>query len=280
MFTTTGDLHCHSHYSDGAATISQLIGLAKQAGLDVLAITDHETFRGNDCAQILAEGTGLRILKGIEMSAMDPANGRSVHLLCYNPQRVDGIRALCAETADARFAAGVKMARRICQKYPVHMEQILNYTAVSEGLYKTHIMRPLVDLGYTDTYYGGPLFGQLLGPGGSCFEPIAYPSIYRAIEVARASGGWVVIAHPSVYRSMDLVGQLAAQGLIDGVEVDHPRNTEEDKRALRQLADQYGLLVTGGTDYHGHNPQKDHPLGTGTTGDAVLQKLLYSHPQK
>lgn len=273
----SADLHCHSRFSDGAMEIPQLLKLARQAGLDHLAITDHETFHGYDYAAELAAGYGLKIIKGIELSARDPANGRSVHVLCYLPRDTAEIEALCERTRRARMKAGFVMARRLCALYPqLTLEEIFARSYDSECLYKPHMMQALQQKGVAeDARYGGPLFHQLFDPGtGSCFEPIDYPSVYEVLEIARRSGGWVVLAHPSVYRSMELAEALCREGAVDGLEIDHPRNTEADKARLRQLAAEYGLLVTGGTDFHGHAPQKDNPLGTGNTSGDQLEIIL------
>ena len=85
--------------------------------------------------------------------------------------------------------------------------------------------------------------------------------------------GVAVLAHPSVYHSMPLARELIAAGRLDGVEIDHPRNTEEDKAELEQLAAEYGLIVTGGTDYHGMNTNTPHPVGTCTTADEQIARI-------
>ena len=101
----------------------------------------------------------------------------------------------------------------------------------------------------------------------------AYETVDDVLKLVQLCRGVVVFAHPSVYHSMELVRELAEQGRIDGVEIEHPRNTPEDKAELRQLAQTYGLIVTGGTDYHGMNTGKPHPLGTCKTEPEQLERI-------
>ncbi|HRM62150.1 MAG TPA: PHP domain-containing protein, partial [Gemmiger qucibialis] len=100
-----------------------------------------------------------------------------------------------------------------------------------------------------------------------------YEPVDTVLDVIKASRAVVVLAHPSVYHSMPLARELIAAGRLDGVEIDHPRNTEEDKAELEQLAAEYGLIVTGGTDYHGMNTNTPHPVGTCTTADEQIARI-------
>ena len=89
-----------------------------------------------------------------------------------------------------------------------------------------------------------------------------------------AAGAVLVFAHPTVYKSMPLVRQLAKEGVIDGIEVEHPRNSPEDRAECAALCEQYGLIHTGGTDFHGANHKVPHPVGTCTTADDQVARIL------
>ena len=95
----------------------------------------------------------------------------------------------------------------------------------------------------------------------------------EVLATAKASGGAVVFAHPTVYKSMPLVRELAAEGAIDGIEVDHPSNSPEDRAECVQLCREYGLVPTAGTDFHGRNHKVPHPIGTCTTPDETVTRL-------
>ena len=93
------------------------------------------------------------------------------------------------------------------------------------------------------------------------------------IATARAAKAVLVFAHPTVYKSMPLVRELAAAGMLDGIEVDHPRNSEADKAECRALCEQYGLIMTGGTDFHGSNTAHPRPVGSCTTADEQIARI-------
>ena len=101
------------------------------------------------------------------------------------------------------------------------------------------------------------------------------------LATARASGAVVVFAHPTVYKSMPLVRELVKEGMIDGIEVEHPRNSPEDKAECAALCAQYGLIHTGGTDFHGANHAHPHPVGTCiTTDDQIARIEELAHKRK
>ena len=103
---------------------------------------------------------------------------------------------------------------------------------------------------------------------------VKYPSVQEVLATAKAAGAVVVFAHPTVYKSMPLVRQLAKEGMIDGIEVEHPRNSPEDKAECAALCKQYGLIHTGGTDFHGANHKVPHPVGTCTTEEDQIARIL------
>ena len=266
-----GDLHCHSKLSDGSTGLDDIVFYAKRAGLDALAITDHDTMSGVPRAEILGRRYGLTVIPGVEISTFDPNTGRRVHILCYLPHKSDALAGLLERTLEERRRSGERMIENVSRYYPVTREHVLRYSAASNSIYKVHIMQALLDLGY-DTAIYGPLYQQLFSDhGGSCIEETAYPQLEEVLQAR----GVAVFAHPSVYQSMELVRQLAPSGLIDGIEVYHPRNKPEDQQELLELCRQHNLIVTGGTDFHGsYASRKANPLGTCVTDAANLKKLF------
>ena len=108
---------------------------------------------------------------------------------------------------------------------------------------------------------------------GKILHTPVYETVDTILNLIQECRGVAVLAHPSVYHSMPLARELIAAGRLDGVEIDHPRNTSEDKAELEQLAAEYGLIVTGGTDYHGMNTNTPHPVGTCTTADEQIARI-------
>lgn len=145
----------------------------------------------------------------------------------------------------------------------------------SGTLYKAHVMRVLWQYGLSDGMYNTvyrSLFGLRPVRGKILHTPV-YETVDTILNLIQECRGVAVLAHPSVYHSMPLARELIAAGRLDGVEIDHPRNTEEDKAELEQLAAEYGLIVTGGTDYHGMNTNTPHPVGTCTTADEQIARI-------
>ena len=276
-----GDLHCHSKLSDGSCGLEDLVFYSKRAGLDVLAVTDHDTIAGVSRAQVLGKRYGISIIPGVELSCKDPETGRRVHLLCYFPQEPQRLEGLLHRTQNSRKEAGLKMLERLMTLYPVTKEHVFRYSASSSGIFKVHLMQALLDLGYDKEIYG-KLYHQLFDSSSpSCIkEAVDYPTGDEGLEAIRSAKGLAVLAHPSVYRSMELLERLAKEGRLDGVELYHPRNTAEDQEHLRQIAAGCGLLTTGGTDFHGSYSSDPNPLATCISTQRQLQALYQAAQQR
>ena len=269
-----GDLHTHTNFSDGSSDIELLPKLAARAGLTHLAVSDHDTTLSAEYAYGHPVVQGVRMIPAVELTGFDVARGRRVHLLCYWPKLTPALKEFCALMAARRNAATEKSMEELEALYPQFCrEEAKAFSRRSGVTYNTHLIRLLFEYGYTDGIYK-ELYRELFGAGrGRELHDPAYEPVQAVLELARGTGGVVVLAHPSVYSSMELAAQLAAQGAIDGVEIDHPRNTPQDKAALHELARQYGLIVTGGTDFHGMHMSKPTPLGAMTTRDEMLARI-------
>ena len=276
-----GDLHCHSKLSDGSTSLEDIVFYAKRAGLDALAITDHDTLSGASRAQVLGKRYGITVIPGVEISTFDPDTQRRVHILCYLPLKPDRLAGLLLRTLEQRRISGEQMIQKVSRLYPVTREHILRYAAASNSIYKVHIMQALLDLGYDTSIYG-QLYAQLFSDsGGSCLVKTVYPSLEEVLQTVKQAHGIAVFAHPSVYRSMELVRRLAPSGFIDGIEVYHPRNTEEDQQELLTLCRQNGLLITGGTDFHGsYASRRANPLATCVTDEENLKGIFELHRKR
>lgn len=271
-----GDLHCHTRLSDGSMSIDDLIFYAKRAGLDFLSITDHDTMDGVVRASVLGKRYGISVIPGVELSCWDTARQRKVHILCYFPEKPDRLQGLFTQILDSRTRAGKKMIRAVTRYYPVTEEHIQRYTAGSKAIYKFHIMQALMDLGY-DTTIVGSLFADLFNSeNGLCFrEPEFYPDVYDALEIVHSAGAIPVLAHPVQYDSMELLTELAEKELIFGVEVYHPSLPESDSISLLEpVADRYGLIKTGGSDFHGFMRSRPNPIASRITYEDSINALF------
>ncbi len=270
-----GDLHTHSTFSDGAIHIDKLAPMAAWAGMTHLAVTDHDTFLAYDHAVEHPQQCGVQLIPATELSAWDFERGRKVHLLCYGPDKTPELQKHMEEIGAGRNRQQEKSISLLLEKYPFLTRDEIAAKAQDSGvLYKAHIMRTLRDYALTDKIFG-QTYQQLLGKQGSCRASKNYKaSVQDLLAAAHRARAVVILAHPGVYDSMELAYELAAQGLIDGVEIQHPGNSPAQQIELRNLAMEYNLIVTGGTDYHGMNNDKVCPIGSCNTNDAQLERLL------
>lgn len=271
-----GDLHNHSTYSDGSVPIYRLPLMAARAGLDAMAISDHDTALSAVYCYEHPKQDGVRLIPASELTGYDYARGHRVHLLCFWPN-VDepAFMRHCDIMRQRRNEVGLQSAREVEALYPqFRVEQALEYAQASGVLYKSCIMQALRELGLCETIYG-KLYSHLFGwqPRGVALHSPEYLPVEEVLATAKAAGGVVVFAHPTVYKSMPLVRQLAAEGMIDGIEVEHPDNSPEDRTECAELCERYGLIHTGGTDFHGSNHKNPQPVGTCVTADEQIARI-------
>lgn len=256
----TGDLHCHTTFSDGSEKPSQIIKYAQKFGVGCVAITDHDCLGGVEQAKRAAAGTatGIRVIGGVELSTYDYKNGKKVHILCYEPQKKEELLKMCTETLRRRQEASLAILEKLRRKYPLDLETAQAFQADSPILYKQHIMAALMHMGYTVSIFG-PLYNELFSrsEGWARVEP-RYPEAREVLKLASESGGVCVLAHPGVYHNFDILEELLPLGL-QGIEVWHPRQPDSDSQKAEAFAREHGLLMTGGTDFHGaHSSQPIH----------------------
>lgn len=266
----TGDLHCHTDFSDGSARPAELLDFAQRFRLDVVAITDHDCMTGARRAAELKSPVCL--LAGVEISTFDHQRGRKVHLLCYHPRKVGELTRLCDETLRERQRASFEILGRLKEKYPVDFDLVNACKGESPVIYKQHIVLALARMGYATSVFGS-LYSELFGRDGWALVEPRYPETLEAVKVAVASGGVCVLAHPGVYDSFDIAPALVEAG-VRGVEVFHPRQSERDTQRAQALAERYGLICTGGSDFHGMYASRVNPFASRVTPDAELRRLL------
>ncbi len=271
----TGDLHTHTTFSDGSTKADRLPFLAAAAGLTHLALSDHDSIQSVRCAYAGPVREGVHLIPATELSAYDYARARRVHLLCYWPDDCRALEEFAAMMAERRRTALLQSCRELEELCPsFRTEEALAYAADSGSLYKADIMRVLWQYGLSDGMYND-VYRRLFGrqPRGKILHKPRYETVETVLDVIRACRGVAVLAHPTVYRSMELARELIAAGRLDGVEIEHPRNSAEDQEELRRLAAANGLLVTGGTDYHGLHTNNPRPVGTCRTDAENLARL-------
>lgn len=268
------DLHAHSAVSDGTDTPEEFVQAALDARLDVVALTDHDTFDGIERAKAEALRCGVRVLAGIELSTQ--FDGASVHLLGYGCNGEDVRLAHELEKIRrSRLSRIPGMLERLADLgLPLTIEEVqVQAGGVSVG--RPHVADALVARGYLANRTEA--FERLLYDGGPAYVERYAPKLGRGIDLIREAGGVAVIAHPWGRGGRSILSPSVLRSLVfdhglDGVEVDHNDHDARTSAELRKLAAAMGLLATGGSDYHGTG-KTGHPLGCHTTSPEVLQAL-------
>ncbi|MBQ7545745.1 MAG: PHP domain-containing protein [Clostridia bacterium] len=268
------DLHCHTRLSDGSMGIDSLIVLAKKQGIQTISITDHDCLAGNVRAKRIGEQHDVRVLPGVELSATDHERNSRAHLICYLPDSPDRLEGLCRRNLLESKKSSQYMILKTSLQYPVTSDFIIKCATGSTGVYKQHIMHAMMESGLTDRIYGD-LYKQLFDANSqnNVLRESNYPSPKEILEAIHDAGGIAVLAHPALYDNFELLDELIEEGL-DGVEVWHPSADEETVARLQQTAKKNGLLMTGGSDFHGMYGVGNTTIGTCQTPDENLEALL------
>ncbi|MDQ2797386.1 MAG: PHP domain-containing protein [Actinomycetota bacterium] len=271
------DLHTHSTASDGTESPAELVRTAVSAGLDVLAVTDHDTTAGWDVA-FEARPPGLTIVPGVEFSCVHhDGDGRriSLHLLAYLVDRDDpAITAEWARLQDSRRVRGRTMVERlVADGYPITWQQVSDLAA-GGSVGRPHIGRALVNVGVVPDV--STAFTQLLSSRQPYYVHKADTDVFDAIALIVGARGLPVFAHPLARRrgpvvTDETIAAMAQAGMV-GIEVHHPDHDAEDTAHAAHLAADLGLLGTGSSDYHGTN--KPTPIGARLTDPEVYEALV------
>lgn len=243
------ELHCHTTFSDGTLTPTQLVQQAIAAGVTGLAVTDHDTIAGWDEAFQAAQDTTVEIVPGLELSTV--WGGRSLHILGYYPNPTQLLEPL-TERVNGRKRRAQAMADKLADLgYPITLPQ--DFGAMAPG--RPLIAKALVQAGYVSRPQEA--FERWLGEDGPAYVAYEKFTAIAGIELLRQCGAVPVWAHPFLWRGGSVeatLPTLVEAGLL-GVEVYHPSHTPRDQRRLLAWCDRYDLIATGGTDYHGPNPE-------------------------
>ncbi|MDQ2890933.1 MAG: PHP domain-containing protein [Gemmatimonadota bacterium] len=240
------DLHAHSTASDGAVAPSGVIEAAKRAGLEAIALTDHDTIAGNDEAVAAGDAVGIRVVRGCELSAYD--SDFEIHLLALHIRDASAIGPSLDGFQRERVARGHAIVERLSLAgAPVDIDEVLA-EAAGAALGRPHIARVLIRAGHAVDHREA--FDRYLGAGKPGYVAKPRLEIADAIGLAHAAGGLAVWAHPGRDGTRERLSRLAGHGL-DGVEVRHPGHTPSDVARLGKLADELDLVPSGGSDWHG-----------------------------
>jgi 3',5'-nucleoside bisphosphate phosphatase len=269
------DLHTHSSVSDGTDTPAELVGQARAVGLDVVGLTDHDTFDGLDEAVAEGERLGVHVVRGMELSCS--RRGSSVHVLAYGADPASpGLAAEMARVRDGRLGrlAGV-LAKLAELGVPVSEAEVMAQVGESPSVGRPHIADALIEAGHVRDRQEA--FDRFLADGGPAHVHRYTIEVDRGIDLIHEAGGLAVIAHPWGRGREHVIPPRVLEALVrdhglDGIEVDHQDHDFDTRRRLHTLADRLGLLATGSSDYHGTG-KLDHDLGCNTTDPTIFNEM-------
>ncbi len=241
------DLHIHSIYSDSSSTPRDILEAARKRGLAAVSLTDHDSVSGVSSLIEIAEGTGIEIIPGVELSVTDART--DIHILGYF---VDFRNEEFASEL-ARFkAARLERAKAILLKLKdlkieLSIESVLEIAEMG-AVGRPHIAEALLRKGFVGSFEEA--FRRYIGHNSPAYVPKLVLEPKEAFDLIKRVGGVSVLAHPGTLMRDDLIPDFVTQGL-DGIEAWHPKHDRDTTKYYREIAKRYGLVVTGGSDSHG-----------------------------
>ncbi|MCG2622803.1 PHP domain-containing protein [Arthrobacter sp. I2-34] len=268
------DLHTHSRVSDGTEPPADVIRAAIDAGLDVVALTDHDTTAGWADAGAAARELGIGFVPGMEISCRT-GDGISVHVLAYlqDPHH-PGLLAEISKAREARVTRAERMVELLAEDFPITWEDVHAHVGHGATIGRPHIADALVAAGIVADR--SEAFANILTSHSRYYVTHYAPDPALVVGMVRQAGGVPVFAHPVASSRGRVVGEEVFRRMVDaglaGVEADHRDNPPEGQAWLRRFAAEHSLFVTGSSDYHGTG--KPNRLGENTTAEAVLYRIL------
>lgn len=251
--TTTGDgahafvdLHAHSTASDGSRAPADVIREAKRIGLAAIALTDHDTVAGIPEANAMAEELGLRVVPGIELSAVE--GDVETHILGLHLSDTRELEAKLVALREMRRNRAERMVQRLNELgVRIEFASVLEQAA-GGAIGRPHVARAMIAEGWAVDFRDA--FDRYLGNGRPAYVTKERLAVSEATGLIHRAGGLAVLAHPSHSGTRERIAAFVEQG-IDGVEVRHPSHSAEDTARLAALVEHFSLVPSGGSDWHG-----------------------------
>lgn len=264
------DLHAHSTASDGRLSPSELVQLALDSHLTHLALTDHDSVEGLSEALYAAENTPLTVIPAVELSTTADT-GADVHMLgLFIDRTCPELLTALSELREARLRRAHEMVRRLKEGgYDISLDAVLEL-AVGGSVGRSHIARALVSSGLSPSMLHA--FEDLIGHGRPFYVPKQTYTPKEAVALIHRAGGLAFIAHPGV-NAVDNVVRALAEDDLDGIEAFHADHSPQMREHYADLADELGLLISGGSDFHASDA-RNPPLGSIEWPESALEALL------
>ncbi len=270
------DLHSHTLFSDGVDTPELLVARAVDAGLDAVAVTDHDTVDGLPRARAAASRVGIALVDGLEMSAR--VGRHSVHLLMYGGDATGG--PLASELERIRRGRDVRIPAMVDRLgelgMPLTADEVAAFADDASSIGRPHVADALVARGYVADR--AEAFSRWLGDDKPGYVDRYATPLADAIALVRGAGGVAVVAHAwsrggRHHLPERFLADLVTEHGLDGFEADHPDHLPAERAALHALAERLGVLATGSSDYHGAGKKAGYHLGACTTSPRQYERL-------
>ncbi|MGE5381682.1 MAG: PHP domain-containing protein [Methylocystaceae bacterium] len=261
------DLHVHSTASDGIYTPRQIVKLAHQLGLTGIALTDHDTVDGVKDALIAGDSEGLDVIPGIEINT--DYGEVEVHILGYGIEQESlPLRKKLAEIKEARVSRGSKIIDKLAALgLPLTWNEVTELAA-GGVIGRPHIAMAMIKRGYVNSVKEA--FDQYIGRGKEAYVPRYKVTPKEAAQIVVEAGGCPVLAHPGLVRNDQIISEIIK--LVQGIEVYYPEHSAREIEKWNRLAENRGLLITGGSDFHGL-PGNKNGLGIETASLQQVKEL-------
>lgn len=241
----------HTTASDGEYAPSALVHMAYQAGLEAIAITDHDTLEGIEVAQRTGAELGIEVLSGVELSTK--YGPKSIDILGYELSINPELERVLAHMRAGREERAIHIIEKFVQLgMPITMEDVKEFSR-GNVLARPHIAQAIVKKGYVSDVR--KVFDHYLGDGKPCAVNKVVLSPEEGIALIHRAGGKAVLAHPVLINDDNLVRKLLSAYDFDGLEVWHREQDQQDNKRYKKLAQEYKLIMTGGSDFHNDTHQ-------------------------
>lgn len=262
------DLHTHTNHSDGFYSPIELIQKVKHAGLDIISITDHDNLSAIHEAASVGKDFGIEVIPGLEVSS--DIGDREVHILGYfvDPDNRELERYL-KFFREERLKRAIRIVNKLkAMGFSISIEDVLEQ-AKNSAIGRPHIAQAMLEKGLISNYYEA--FNKYIGNNCPAYEKKVHISPQSVVKIIGDAGGLSFIAHPGNMPE-SLLKELIEEG-IDGIEVVHPSHNAHQEKFYKGIVNEYFLLESGGSDYHGGKREDDFNLGKYYTTSAVLDAM-------
>ncbi len=268
------DLHLHSRFSDGLNTPTELVRMAVAKGLAAISVTDHDSLDGVNEAIAAGRESGLEVISGVELSC--EFEGRDLHVLGYGVAPEDaGFETMLKKFRETRHKRGLAIIEKLnAMGIPIKAEEVIKKSGKG-ALGRPHIAAVLREKGVVST--PTEAFDRFIAEGGPAYVPKYKMTPTDAVRHIHTARGLAFIAHPGIF--LENIGELhmlIAEG-FDGIEIYHPKHSGTTARQLGAIAAEKGLLISGGSDFHGF-AGRDLPLGALDVPYELLERIKQRLP--